>query len=80
MEWFTPSDSSAVRRAGYDLQRRELHIVYDNGREYAYRHVPPTVFRHLREVDRNGDSVGQFVNWVIKPVFRDWREVDDNRG
>ncbi len=39
-----------------------------------------TVFRHLREVDRSGHSVGQFVNWVIKPVFRDWREVDDNQG
>ena len=80
MEWFTPSDSAAVRRAGYDFQRRELHIVYDDGREYAYQDVPVTVFRHLREVDRSGHSVGQFVNWVIKPVFRDWREVDDNQG
>ena len=80
MEWFTPSDSTCVRRAGYDVKRRELRIVYDNGREYAYRRVPPTVFRRMREIDRTGQSVGQFVNWVVKPVFRDFREVDDKRS
>jgi len=80
MEWFTPSDSTCVRRAGYDLTRRELHVVFETGREYVYRSVPPTVFRHMREIDVAGQSVGQFVNWVIKPVFRDYREVDDNQG
>jgi hypothetical protein len=80
MEWFTPSDSTCVRQAGYDLQRRELHIVYENGRHYVYRRAPATVFRHMQEIDRTGHSVGQFVNWVIKPIFRDYREVDDNRS
>ncbi len=78
MEWFTPTDSTSVRRAGYDVARRELRIVYDNGREYAYSHVPPTVFRHMVDIDRTGHSVGQFVNWVIKPIYRDFREVGDN--
>ena len=80
MEWFTPSDSTAVKRAGYDPARRELHIVYENDREYAYRRVPLTVFHHLLEIDRAGHSVGQFVNWVIKPIFREYREVEDNPG
>ena len=80
MEWFVPSDSTAVKRAGYDVRRRELRIVYENGRQYAYSRVPPTVFRHMQEIDRTGHSVGQFVNWVIKPIFRDYREVDDNPG
>ena len=44
MEWFTPSDSSCVKRAGYDAGKRELRIVYENGRQYAYGQVPQTVF------------------------------------
>ena len=80
MEWFTPSDSTSVRRAGYDGQRRELHIVYESGRHYVYRGAPATVFRHMQEIDRAGDSMDQFVNWVIKPIFRDYREVDDKRS
>ncbi len=80
MEWFTPADSSCVRRAAYDSRRRELHIVYENGRHYAYRDAPPRVFRDLVEIDRTGHSVGQFVNWVVKPILRDWFEVDDNLG
>ena len=79
MEWFTPSDSSAVKRAGYDAGRRELHIVYEDDRESAYRRVPLTVFRHMREIVRSGQSVGQFVNWAVKPIYRDCREVDDNQ-
>ncbi len=78
MEWFTPSDSTCVMRAGYDGRRRELRIVYENGREYAYRDVPPRVFRDLVELDRSGQSVGQFVNWVVKPIYRDVLEVVDN--
>jgi hypothetical protein len=79
MEWFTPSDSACVRQAGYDVSRRELHIVYETGREYVYRSVPLMVFRQMQDIDRTGQSVGQFVNWVIKPIFRDCREVDDNQ-
>ena len=78
MEWFTPSDSTCVRRAGYDGKRRELRIVYENGREYGYRDVPPRVFRDMVNIDRTGNSVGQFVNWVVKPIFRDCFEVVDN--
>ena len=80
MEWFTPSGATTVKRAGYDVQRRELHIVYQTGRSFAYSRVPLTVFRHMREIDGSGHSVAQFVDWVIKPVFHDCREVDDNRN
>ena len=42
--------------------------------------APQRVFRDLVETDRTGASVGQFVNWVVKPVLRDVVEVDDNHG
>jgi hypothetical protein len=80
MEWFTPSDSKCVKRAGYDLERRELHIVYESGRHYVYRQAPAGVFRHMQEIDRAGHSLVRFVDWVIKPVFRDYREVDDKQS
>ena len=80
MEWFTPSDSTCVMRAGYDAGRRELHLVYENGRHYVYRRAPQRVFRDLVETDRTGASVGQFVNWVVKPILRDVVEVDDKRS
>jgi len=78
MEWFTPLDSTCVRRAGYDVKRRELRIVYQTGRQYAYRQVPVSVFRHMQMIDRTGQSMGRFVNWVIKPIFHDCYEVVDN--
>ena len=80
MEWFIPSDSTTVKQAGYDAKRRELHVVYEGGQSFAYSRVPLTVFRHMLQIDGSGHSVAQFVDWVIKPVFRDCREVDDNRN
>ena len=75
MERFAPRDSSAVERLSYDHMRRELYIVYAGGREYLYRRVPQHVVRRLKEVDAAGESVGQFVNWRIKPIYTDFTEV-----
>ena len=80
MERFAPKDSSAVERAGYDHARRELYIVYSGGREYLYRGVPQHVFRRLKETDAAGDSIGQFVNWRIKPIYTDFTEVGRGRA
>ena len=80
MERFRPRDSSAVEQAGYDPARRELFIVYAGGREYLYRSVPPQVFRRLQAVEWAGESVGQFVNWRIKPIYADFSEVERGRA
>jgi hypothetical protein len=74
IDWFTPEDSTAVERAGYDPVRRELRVVFAGDREYAYLKVPPTVFEELRRAP----SVGQFVNWSVKPFYR-YREVEPVR-
>ena len=80
MERFKPRDSSAVERVGYDHPRRELYIVYAGGREYLYRGVPPHVFQRLQAVEASGESVGQFVNWRIKPIYTDFSELGRSFG
>lgn len=45
-------------------------MVFAGGREYAYSRVPPEEVQALL----GAESVGQFVNWRIKPVYR-CREV-----
>jgi hypothetical protein len=79
MERFAPRDSSAVERVSYDASRRELYVVYTGGREYVYRRTPPHVFERLKAVEVGGGSVGQFVNWRIKPIYTDVCEVGRGR-
>ncbi len=78
MHWYTPRGSSAVRSFGYDPQRRELHVIYDQGSEYAYIGAPRRQFDRLIEVDRGGGSVGQAVNYEVKPRYP-FRKVPPTR-
>ena len=66
MIWYRPEDSTAIGRAGYDTRHRELQVVFDGGRRYAYLDVPPEAFAALRAAD----SAGAFVNREIKPAYR----------
>ena len=74
MIWFRPEASEAIERAGYDPRRRELHIVFDGGRRYAYLDVAPDLFEALR----TAESAGAFVNRRIKPNHR-FRELEPAR-
>jgi len=70
VHWLRVEGSDAVEEVGYDPARRELRVVFAGGREYAYSRVPPEEVQALL----GAESVGQFVNWRIKPVYR-CREV-----
>ena len=74
MLWHRPADSTAIERAGYDPRRRELHVVFDGGRRYAYLGVPPETFEALRAAE----SAGAFVNREVKPAYR-FRELESAR-
>jgi hypothetical protein len=63
--------SRSIEAAGYLSARRLMHIRYAGGRLYAYKDVPPAIYRDFLEAD----SKGQFVNWHIKPNF-DYEEID----
>ena len=57
--------SSSVASIGYDPVAAVLEIEFQNGRIYQYFHVPPQAHRLLLQAD----SIGEFVNRVIKPRF-----------
>jgi hypothetical protein len=57
--------SSSVASIGYDPVAAVLEIEFRNGRIYQYRQVPPQAHRLLLQAD----SIGEFVNNVIKPRF-----------
>jgi hypothetical protein len=57
--------SSAVRAVRYHNERGELDVRFEDGKEYRYAGVPRSKFRHLLK----SDSIGQFVNWEIKPRY-----------
>ena len=57
--------SSAVRAVRYHSERGELDVRFEDGKEYRYAGVPRSKFRHLLK----SDSIGQFVNWEIKPRY-----------
>ncbi len=66
VHWMKVTASEAVEQVGYDPVRRALHVVYTGGREYAYYGVPTDELEALAKAD----SVGQFVNWRIKPRYK----------
>ncbi len=61
-----PVDSSALDAAGYDAERRELHVAYKGGRAYVYLDVPPETY----EAFLRAPSKGTFVNAEVKPRHR----------
>jgi len=60
-----PVSSSSVRAVGYDEQLGRLVLEYDSGGRYVYYGVPPSVHRDLL----TADSIGRYVNTMIKPRY-----------
>jgi hypothetical protein len=65
-------ESSSIAAAEYDWQRRILRVRFKAGRAaqrggmYDYFDVPENVVRDFI----SAPSLGQFVNWTIKPHYR----------
>lgn len=59
-----PVDSSAVSRVGYDKPRRLLAVEYKGGGLYEYSKVTPQEWEALLD----SESIGRYVNYVIKPI------------
>lgn len=59
-----PVDSSAVSRVGYDRPSRLLRVQYVGGGLYEYAQVTPEEWEALLD----SESIGRYVNYVIKPV------------
>jgi hypothetical protein len=60
-----PVRSTSVASVGYDPERFVLELEFLGGAVYRYSRVPAAVHRLLLQAD----SIGRFVNSVIKPRF-----------
>ena len=64
-------ESSSIAAAAYDRARRTLRVMFKPGKAshrggtYDYFDVPEAVVREFL----NAPSLGQFVNWRIKPYY-----------
>ena len=58
--------SSVVAAIGYDSALRVLVVMFHNGRMYSYMHVPSHVYRAFL----HAESIGSYLNEVIKPRYR----------
>jgi hypothetical protein len=58
--------SSSIAAAEYNRNRRTLRVRFSPGGVYDYLDVPAGVVQKLL----NASSLGQFVNWHIKPHYR----------
>jgi hypothetical protein len=58
--------STVIRAFHYDPVRLELHVVFQSGRRYTYRDVPPETFQAMKAAL----SKGEFFNTHIRDQFR----------
>jgi len=58
--------SSVIRFYFYDAKRAELTIVFQTGRQYIYRDVPPEIY----EAMQRAESLGEYFNANVKDHYR----------
>ena len=56
-------DSSNVEAIGFDSEAGEIHVQFQGGRTYVYGETDEVTFEELRDAD----SIGSYVNRVLKP-------------
>ena len=58
--------SDHLRQADYDPIRKELTVVFHNGKTYSYQNVPPAKWTEFE----NAGSKGTYLHTHIKPHHR----------
>jgi hypothetical protein len=66
MSWSKSVYSSHVQSVGYDSDRKELLITWQNGKVSAYEGVDEETALQAA----NAPSVGQFLHSEVKPSYR----------
>ena len=66
--------STVIRSFRYDSRRREFSIVFQTGRRYTYRQVPPDTHAAMKA----SSSKGEFFNRRIRDKFEFTRDGWDD--
>lgn len=62
--------SSFIESFNYDPATKVLTVDYRTGMSYPYFNVPPGLYQELLNINDTGQSVGTFINTVIKPIYK----------
>ncbi len=62
-------ESDVIHAIGYDPEIQLLEIIFNDGRIYQYRGVPPEVFEGLKQAD----SKGRYFQENIRDEFQYWQ-------
>ncbi len=61
-------ESDVIHAIGYDPEIHLLELIFNDGRIYQYRGVPPEVFEGIK----NAESKGRYFNENIRGEFQYW--------
>ncbi len=61
-------ESDVIHAIGYDPEIQLLEIIFNSGRIYQYREVPPQVYEQFM----NAESKGRYFNENIRGEFQSW--------
>ncbi len=62
-------ESDVIHAIGYDPEIQLLEIIFNDGRIYQYRGVPPEVFAGLKQAE----SKGRYFHENIRDEFQYWQ-------
>ncbi len=62
-------ESDVIHAMGYDPEIQLLEIIFNDGRIYQYRSVPPEVYDGLK----NAESKGRYFQENIRGEFQSWQ-------
>ena len=57
----TPVVSSNVDKVGYDMEKKELHVLFKNGSHYIYAAVPIDAYRAFLGAESVGSHFAQHI-------------------
>lgn len=58
--------SSQIQSIGYDDEKNELHIIFNNTKRYIYLNVPKEIYNQFL----SSDSIGKTFNKLIKNNYK----------
>lgn len=61
-----PVASKLFKSYGYDPEKKDLVVEFNNGKRYAYHGVPPELVREMHEAE----SKGSFFSTRIRGAFQ----------
>lgn len=66
--------SAVIKSFQYDIERRALTIIFQTGRCYTYKNVPPETYFSMK----SAFSKGEFFNEHIRDIFGFVRNADQS--